>query len=95
MPNPYHDQAERFFEQYQSLLPETRRALEETGATDALSSLIDRVGSRLPGMVGLRDFDVLPKFAGPKVIYAATNRMGGRGAREGITFKQTPYELEV
>jgi len=35
-------------------------------------------------------FDVLPKFAGPKVIYAAANRMGGRAAREGITFKQTP-----
>jgi site-specific DNA-methyltransferase (adenine-specific)/adenine-specific DNA-methyltransferase len=40
-------------------------------------------------------FDVLPKFAGPKVIYAAANRMGGRAAREGITFKQTPYALAV
>lgn len=40
-------------------------------------------------------FAVLPKFAGPKVIYAAANRMGGRAAREGITFKQTPYALEV
>jgi adenine-specific DNA-methyltransferase len=40
-------------------------------------------------------FDVLPKFAGPKVIYGAANRMGGRAAREGITFKQTPYALEV
>lgn len=40
-------------------------------------------------------FDVLPKFTGPKVIYAAANRMGGRAAREGITFKQTPYALEV
>jgi len=40
-------------------------------------------------------FDVLPKFAGPKVIYAAANRMGGRAAREGVTFKQTPYALEV
>jgi len=40
-------------------------------------------------------FDVLPKFAGPKVIYAAANRMGGRASREGITFKQTPYALEV
>lgn len=40
-------------------------------------------------------FDVLPKFKGPKVIYAAANRMGGRAAREGITFKQTPYALEV
>jgi site-specific DNA-methyltransferase (adenine-specific)/adenine-specific DNA-methyltransferase len=40
-------------------------------------------------------FDVLPKFAGPKVIYAAANRMGARAAREGITFKQTPYALEV
>lgn len=40
-------------------------------------------------------FDRLPRFAGPKVIYAAANRMGGRAAREGITFKQTPYALEV
>lgn len=40
-------------------------------------------------------FDVLPKFAGPKVIYAAANRMGGRATRESITFKQTPYALEV
>ena len=40
-------------------------------------------------------FEVLPKFVGTKVIYAAANRMGGRAAREGITFKQTPYALEV
>jgi len=40
-------------------------------------------------------FDGLPQFAGPKVIYAAANRMGGRAAREAITFKQTPYALEV
>ena len=40
-------------------------------------------------------FDLLPRFDGPKVIYAAANRMGARAAREGITFKQTPYALEV
>jgi adenine-specific DNA-methyltransferase len=40
-------------------------------------------------------FDILPKFAGPKVVYAAANRMGGRAARESITFKQTPYALDV
>ena len=40
-------------------------------------------------------FDVLPKFGGQKVIYAAANRLGARTAREGITFKQTPYALEV
>lgn len=40
-------------------------------------------------------FDRLPAHAGPKVIYAAANRMGGRAVREGITFKQTPYALEV
>jgi len=40
-------------------------------------------------------FDVLPKFFGPKVIYAAANRMGGRAGRESISFKQTPYALEV
>jgi len=38
-------------------------------------------------------FDVLPKFDGTKVIYAAANRT--RAAREGATFKQTPYALEV
>ena len=40
-------------------------------------------------------FDALPPFAGPKVIYAAANRMGARAARENITFRQTPYALEV
>ncbi|EQD63974.1 adenine specific DNA methylase [mine drainage metagenome] len=40
-------------------------------------------------------FDLLPRFDGPKVIYAAANRMGSRAAREGITFKQTPYALAV
>ena len=40
-------------------------------------------------------FDALPKFDGPKVIYAAANRMGARAAREGVTFKQTPYALDV
>ncbi len=38
---------------------------------------------------------VLPPFDGPKTIYAAANRLGARAAREGITFKQTPYSLEV
>ena len=40
-------------------------------------------------------FDMLPKFVGPKVIYAAANRMGVRASRSGVTFKQTPYALEV
>jgi adenine-specific DNA-methyltransferase len=40
-------------------------------------------------------FDALPKLAGAKVIYAAANRMGSRAGREGVTFKQTPYALEV
>jgi adenine-specific DNA-methyltransferase len=40
-------------------------------------------------------FDRLPSHSGPKVIYAAANRMGGRVAREEITFKQTPYALEI
>lgn len=39
--------------------------------------------------------EVLPTFAGPKVIYAAANRLGARASREAITFKQTPYALEV
>jgi site-specific DNA-methyltransferase (adenine-specific)/adenine-specific DNA-methyltransferase len=38
---------------------------------------------------------LLPPFDGPKVIYAAANRLGARAAREGIVFKQTPYALEV
>jgi hypothetical protein len=40
-------------------------------------------------------FDALPDFAGPKVIYAAANRMGARTVRESIVFKQTPYALDV
>ncbi len=49
-------------------------------------------GNVLTGAV----FDALPPFAGPKVIYAAACRLGGaRLAREGISFKQTPYALEV
>ncbi|CAM5199376.1 hypothetical protein CDEF62S_03619 [Castellaniella defragrans] len=40
-------------------------------------------------------FSKLPVFSGPKVIYAAANRLGARTAREGIIFKQTPYALEV
>lgn len=40
-------------------------------------------------------FEVLPKFEGAKVIYAAASRMGGRLARENAVFKQTPYALEV
>ena len=40
-------------------------------------------------------FEALPKFDGPKVIYAAANRLGTRAQRENITFKQTPYALEI
>jgi len=39
--------------------------------------------------------DLLPTLDGPKVIYAAANRLGSRTAREGITFKQTPYALDL
>ena len=39
--------------------------------------------------------DRLPRFGGPKVIYAAASRLGNCAGREGITFKQTPYALEV
>ena len=48
-------------------------------------------GNVLTGSV----FEALPKFDGPKVIYAAANRLGTRTQRENITFKQTPYALEV
>lgn len=40
-------------------------------------------------------YDALPRHAGPKVIYAAANRMGARAGREGVAFKQTPYALNV
>lgn len=40
-------------------------------------------------------FAALPPFAGPKVIYAAANRMGTQTSWHGIIFKQTPYALEV
>ena len=41
-------------------------------------------------------FSALPPFAGPKVVYAAAERMGKqRLAHERITFKQTPYELHL
>lgn len=48
-------------------------------------------GNVLTGSV----FETLPKFDGPKVNYAAANRMGTRAARENISFKQTPYALAV
>jgi site-specific DNA-methyltransferase (adenine-specific)/adenine-specific DNA-methyltransferase len=49
-------------------------------------------GNVLTGSV----YESLPKFDGPKVIYAAACRLGAaRLAREGIVFKQTPYALEI
>ena len=48
-------------------------------------------GNVLTGSV----FEALPKFDGPKVIYAAANRLGAHTQRENITFKQTPYALEI
>ncbi len=41
-------------------------------------------------------YDILPRYDGAKVIYAAACRLGTpRLARERITFKQTPYALDV
>ena len=40
-------------------------------------------------------FSALPPFAGAKIIYAAAERMGKSLEHERITFKQTPYELEM
>ena len=40
-------------------------------------------------------YEILPKHKGPKVIYAAANRMGNRIVKENIVFKQTPYALDV
>jgi site-specific DNA-methyltransferase (adenine-specific)/adenine-specific DNA-methyltransferase len=49
-------------------------------------------GNVLTGAV----LEILPPFDGQKVIYAAACRLGSaRLQREGITFKQTPYALEV
>lgn len=56
-----------------------------------LKDISEAGGNVLTGAV----FDVLPKFEGSKVIYAAAQRMGNRLASEGILFKQTPYALEV
>tara|TARA_R110002072_G_scaffold1780_3_gene14648 strand:- start:56817 stop:58424 length:1608 start_codon:yes stop_codon:yes gene_type:complete len=40
--------------------------------------------------------DILPKFDGPKVIYAAACRLGKtRMDKLGVQFKQTPYALEI
>jgi len=41
-------------------------------------------------------YDILPPYAGTKVIFAAASRLGSaRQAREQIVFKQTPYALGV
>ena len=56
-----------------------------------LKDLTEQGGNILTKQV----FDVLPKFEGVKVIYAAANRLGGKAKRENIIFKQTPYALEV
>ncbi len=49
-------------------------------------------GNVLTGAV----FDVLPRFVGPKTIYAAACRLGApRLQREKIVFKQTPYALAM
>ncbi|MDO5667396.1 MAG: site-specific DNA-methyltransferase [Alcaligenaceae bacterium] len=40
-------------------------------------------------------YEVLPKFEGTKVVYAAANRLGMRAKRLNIIFKQTPYSLEI
>ncbi len=40
--------------------------------------------------------DILPAFDGPKVIFAAANRLGApKLSKASIVFKQTPYALEV
>ena len=49
-------------------------------------------GNVLTGTV----FEVLPRFDGPKTIYAAACRLGApRLQREQMVFKQTPYALAV
>ncbi|TAN26313.1 MAG: site-specific DNA-methyltransferase [Castellaniella sp.] len=55
-----------------------------------LNDLAPDSGNVLTGPV----YDALPPHDGPKIIYAAANRMGRRAQREDIIFKQTPYALE-
>lgn len=55
-----------------------------------LKDLAPESGNVLTGPV----YDALPPYDGPKVIYAAANRLGRRTQREDIVFKQTPYALE-
>jgi hypothetical protein len=41
-------------------------------------------------------FNILPEFNGGKIIYAAAVKGGSSWlGREQITFKQTPYALEL
>lgn len=58
--------------------------------------LTARILAELPGFAGkpLRPGD--PAHDGPKVIYGEGSRLGAaRLKREGITFKQVPYEIKV
>ena len=59
------------------------------------SGLADLARWAPEGIEVRRDGEVLEFRRGERVIYAAANRMGARAAREGVTFKQTPYALEV
>jgi len=42
-----------------------------------------------------RDASPAVECKGVQDYVTAADRMGGRAARDGITFKQTPYALEV
>lgn len=43
-----------------------------------------------------KTLELLPKFDGPKVIYGETSRLGdSRLQKEGITFKQIPYDVKA
>jgi hypothetical protein len=58
--------------------------------------LTSRILAELPGFAGKPLRPGEPAHAGPKVIYGEGSRLGAaRLKREGVTFKQVPYEIKV
>ena len=58
--------------------------------------LTSRILAELPGFAGKPLRPGEPAHDGPKVIYGEGSRLGpARLKREGITFKQVPYEIKV
>jgi adenine-specific DNA-methyltransferase len=63
---------------------------------DGGNVLTSRILAELPGFAGKPLRPGEPAHAGPKVIYGEGSRLGpARLKREGVTFKQVPYEIKV